>query len=304
MGRELRLSAPFCFCLYDDWYYPETVRFLDQIDAGVDSGSYMLLDFSRVSRITAAAAVALFARVYRVRVLAYRDSRYTDPKRVIRFKLPVDSVVRKAFSSSGLTAVLGPNLASGENCEAEDGLKGFKTGVGKGRFPILRSQLESIFTLAGYQTPPDKLVSAIHEAYLNTGHHAYKGDVPDEIFGRWWHFLRWNESARTVSLVVHDLGCGIRSSLEAASAMIPYGNEDSHYIQYAMQEGVTSTGLKGRGNGSKAFLEPIERSDTSESLMVMSGKGRFIRFKGKFLEVESLEVPLVGTMVEWTFRAI
>lgn len=300
------VKAPEYLCLYRQKYYGPTLSFFNEFDRLVlVHGSYVVLDFSDVKELTAAASLMLFAKVTRCQCCLPDIFNY--PHSVVTCKLPKDKAVREVFRRSGLWAAIKPGGEGKLERLWKDWVNPYKTGNDPS------SQIGEIIEQLLQQTGgklPRKIVAALQESYLNIAHHAYegfkKGPIPlhDFMVGRWWQFVKWNPKTHRMSLVLYDMGMGIPQSLREVGCTVSVADSDCACIAMAMKSGVTRFSIQGRGRGFNDIKSPIDVNASAEYLLVFSGAGLVVYSSGKKVEEKLHDFSIGGTLIEWTFSGV
>lgn len=144
-----------------------------------------------------------------------------------------------------------------------------------------------------YGTIPNKLGIAINEAILNIAHHAYELGV----LTRWWQYIYIRDNR--LHFVIYDKGKGIPSSFRSNGQYTTLADEV--IIAKAMERGITSTGVSGRGNGSENIKKPVKQLD-KDTMWIISGRG-FYRFsEDKNIQLSNMPVNLEGTLISWQIK--
>ncbi len=176
------------------------------------------------------------------------------------------------------------------------------------KFPTLGSDLD-------FQITSMRMLGAIQEATENSCDHAYRdSDVPN-VNRRWWATGSIDVSARHLNLVVYDQGNSIPKMLPSwdkypfvasrlsrferlAKRAIGVDQQDAIKMRLAMDAPRSSTEQEHRGKGFVLFREVVEKSPSAR-ILILSRKGRYVYEKGRRPMVETLNIPLNGTLVEW-----
>ncbi|MCF9000527.1 MULTISPECIES: hypothetical protein [Pseudomonas syringae group] len=291
--------APNIICLYKAEAVELTLKFFHTFEDQIFNGrAYVHLDFSRVEEISAAAALMLFAKVTRCQCTV-STLYFKDPDKVVTFTLPVNKHARSLFRDTGLYSAIKPGGYKKLQRLWDDVNSPFRSGSDPSSemafvIGLLKSQFKSM---------PNQIVAAVQETYLNIAHHAYErfkrdGEFPFSGFmiGRWWQYAVRNKNK--ITIIIYDMGSGIPSSMTGIS-MFP--GADSDEIHNAMQTGVTSSGIKGRGMGFDNIKRPIDLNASAEYLGVYSGRGRVIYRAGRQPENRDHRLSVGGTLIEWIF---
>ena len=299
------LVSPERLCLYRPEYYESTLEFFNDLDILVfASHRKVVLDFSKLKELTAAASLMLFAKITRCQCCTLHANRGD----VIRCVMPEDKSVRGVFRRGGLWAAIKPGGESKLDRLWDDWSNPYKTGNAPSEqmADIIRQLLQQV----GGRLPR-KIVSALQESYLNIAHHAYERFKDEEIplhrfmVGRWWQFVKWQPDSNELSVVIYDMGVGIPDSLRSIAlggSTSPVS--DCRSIALAMKAGVTRFNVQGRGRGFNDIRSPIDLNVGADYLLVFSGQGLVVYKKGEVLEEQLHDSSIGGTLIEWTFSGI
>jgi hypothetical protein len=277
-------------------------------------------DYSRIRRISTAAAVVLAAEYDRARRIMgsapptinldeWSDAAFTTLFEMGFFEivgLTPDTEQRYADSHSGDVRTM--RMISGSNSNE------------------LRHASERILELSrfidadGPMTPEvvSALNSALGEAMINVARHAYPQDFESQFVQvkRWWIAASANRAERRLNVVVYDQGASIPWTLpkqtwasrfhgiiaRATGSLPDVGYpHDADYIEYAMGEGRTQTGVQGRGEGLPQMRDFVKICGAG-SLTILSRGGKCCyRPENSFVK-EPLVMPIDGTLIEWEMQ--
>lgn len=293
MARSQRhvITAPQNLCIYSDLYSNDFVVFTSELAAQtIVQGKRVKVDLARVSNITAAACVMLFAETTRAQLVT------KDPG-IIEFSLPQEPETRKTLIRSGLWAAIRPGSVG-----KLDNLWERRSPFASGTEPQkhLESTLETVRAL--YPTGlPQRFDSAISEAMLNVYHHAYEGLSPEGaesgIGRRWWQYT--NLRPQRASFIIYDLGLGIPRTCRINGLRHFH---DGELIKEAMQEGFSTRKAKGgRGMGCLDLQRPVT-SNAVEQLAIFSNQGIYWFKEGGEVELQHRSASIPGTILEWSIR--
>ncbi len=300
---RLDIQSPETLCIYQSDHRDTTLEFFDLISRAVfEHHCYVSLDLSGLQRITAAAAVILFAHVTRAQNASPLELfRFRD--RVIDIHFGDNKKMRDFFSSTGLYEALRPGGRKKLESLWDNPTTPFKTHNEPNRKHVeVAAWLRSYYGLL-----PKRMAAAVQEALLNITHHSYslfkQGELPLDPFmvNRWWQYADFEESddAFRLTFIIYDMGSGIpKLACEAANS-----NDDAGIIQEAMVRGFSSTGIPGRGNGSADMLKPIVLSEKEDSLYVYSGRGEVGYLHNSIKDSKTNLHSIGGTLLEWTFTS-
>ncbi len=298
---HLRVIAPSHLDAFDFQYRSATMEFLESLRSKtLIKGIGVTVDLSRVEQIRPSAALLLLAEIDRTLNRAI----HTAALRVAR---PADPVIDAVMNQIGIyrgntdpspesqrddvrhwraaTGVLSEGQKSGSILEFYDGR--LAEGITKGLY--------------------DGLV----EAMTNTVHHAYAGQVGEElkrhIGKRWWMLSQERDGLLTVAIC--DLGIGIPRSLprsetfsnaavKALWRILGLDNSDGSAIKVAVELGRTRTGEPGRGKGLSEIVRAVNLS-TSGRVYICSNRGVYASADGKD-SFYNHSHSVRGTLIHWT----
>ena len=289
----IEVTAPKVLCLYDlnenntNIYY----KFLEQLDK-LPKNNFVQLDLSNVERVSAAAALYLFAHVIG-RQLYISNNFY-------KFKLPKNPNVVSVFKSTGLDTVLKP----GGTKKIKKLWQNDKIQFLCGNNNDVPNFLKRIRTLTGHSVLPQNLGTALKETFLNINHHAYSGPS-NLVHVTWFSYFHQSEDAngKYLAALIADRGIGIPTTIRKSFSKFRY-QKDCYCIEKAMLQGVTSTNEMGRGQGSVNIQRPVQLAeiDQKDSLLIISGKGQF-ELEKKIHELnvkmKEMECSIIGSILEW-----
>ena len=292
--------APPVICIYRGEHLPTTMEFFEKIDDYLQSREPVTIDFSNCSEITAAAAVITFAKITRFQ-LAADYFKMKAGHQAIKIILPADREVRNFFRESGFYDAIRPGGMSKLERLLHDINNPFKTS--NATEADIQAVIKHLRNRLG--TLPGRLISALSEAYLNIGHHAYDHDIIEELQGRWWQYTSSIKSDGTFSVIIYDTGKGIPKSL--GRKYTDEGNRYSHIenlvIEYAMIRGNSRYPKNlGRGNGFSNIKQPVDVNKEAKHLLIASGKGSVTYKNQQIIKSEMLTNHTYGgTLIEWCF---
>lgn len=308
MTGFLTIRAPSLLCLYGN--AAETASFFRQLYTSAD---VLTIDFSDTEKITAAAALALFANVNMIQ-------RSKGNNGCFNFLCKKSPIYRKFFIKTGLLSALkaGNNFANdsrlfrfgcsdnyiGLRREILDKMTEKERKLIK-KIPERAEMLQNFFSYSR---------TAFNEILLNVKNHAYptspgsNGSFNHYEYKAWWQMFWLVQSSNGIFLnvLVYDLGVGIPSSLsrhtEGYSNLFPVDRfkDESHFMDDALKEGVSRFRGVGRGNGLHKLVEIVSRFDGS-AFFIYSGKG-LIRGGKDDISASVATTSLNGTLVEWTLH--
>ncbi|MCS6153651.1 ATP-binding protein [Shewanella baltica] len=293
----LQIQAPVEMCLYSILegnieVARSTLNFLSTIaDVTLLQHGYLHLDFSLVTKITAAASVLIFAEITRAQLA-------TNQSDVITFSLPKSLEQAKLFKASGLYKAIMPGT-SRKLIKLFDDNHSYQSGVDPNKF-LVSTLLNLHNNGLELTTPEAKLISkGIQEAMLNVIHHAYfeNQDQRLGIGSRWWQLVHCDPREKRVTFIIYDKGASIPSTIRPSSSV---NLSDADAIEYAYTKGVTRLVGTTRGKGSEDIKDAAKVKDKS-TLIVMSGRGMYFIDNGSGNGLKSpLPHNINGTLIEWS----
>lgn len=283
--KRLLLRFPKKLCIYSIDYRNHCLYLLDRIRSQAIRKENITLDFSLLEEMSAAGAVALFARVTSAQIASRNDQ-------LFQIVQPKQHEARQRFRRSGLFSAIKPGGRRKLDRLWEEKNR-FLSGYDQEKHldPTLELIGETVKT-------PNHLKEAINEAILNIQQHAYRDPVNGQNKGmikRWWQYCYFENSPRRFVFVISDLGQSIPSTFSRSTL------SHAELISHAMKKGISSTGEPWRGKGSQNIKEPVEQ-EASDKLIVLSGSGLYVYNSTSIAEeLINLEVPYFGTLIAWSF---
>lgn len=295
--RDIQRSvcqAPATLCCYEN--HDITMSFFKVVESRVFINErYIEIDFSKTVHITAAAALYLVSVVTKCQNCAPKNILY--PHIVITYKYPPEDLKLNLFDRTGILEILKPGGRKKLDRIWEDLSSPFQTGDDPAK---QFSRMISWYKDLSVGPVPQKLYSAVQEAYLNLKQHAYdKKMTGDFLRNRWWFYAVHDRNLNRVAFLLLDRGQGIPNNVVLPSVVEDARDVDK--IAVAMRKGWSSTGEPGRGRGSENLRKPINLKDNDDRLMVMSGMGKYNYIKGDSPRLFPLAVNFQGTLIEWSF---
>lgn len=280
-GRKI-IPLPENFSVFDKNSTELTLSVLTAIDISANQyNQKMLIDMSKLKFFDAHSVVLLFAHITSAQLV----SRTHD---FIKIDLPDDDEAKKLIRNSGLWDVIkyGTKRKLDKNWETKNN---FQSGYDAEKH--LECTLVSLEEK--YGKLPNKLGVAINEAILNISQHAYRVNPPGSI-KRWWQYIYIKDNK--LNFFIYDKGIGIPSSFTSKKRFS--NRSDSEIIKEAMEKGVTSTGIRGRGNGSVNIRKPVALSEF-DKLLIISERGMYRFLTKDDIEISTLSIKLPGTLLSW-----
>lgn len=286
-----KIISPSNLCLYES--FSLTMKFYSSIESSVLANErYLELDFQRVEHMTAAAALYLVSVITKCQNSCSKNILFPD--RVITFVLPSGQLKRDLFLDTGLWDMVKPGGEKKLEKIWDERKNSFQTGnKPEKQYP----EMLEWFNDLGFGGVPRKLSSAVQEAYLNIKQHAY-GKEGAHVFleSRWWQYAYYKESTNQVIFLLLDRGVGIPKTVPS-NLLNP--KSDQAKIEVAMTEGWTSTNSPGRGRGSANIQRPVNITDNRDTLLIISGKGKYIYNSKGIVTQEAVSSLFGGTLIEW-----
>ncbi len=287
-GRVEIFSPEFIDVYTNDGRY-ETLTFINSIHHIVFRFRLKLhINFEHLERMSAAAAVMLFAEITSAQLIA------SEPD-VITFSQPKSKGAKKVFSEYDFYKAIKPGSLKKieslfkQNCFFQSGTE-----------PVAhaKSAIEALKKsgLTVVKSEAHIFQASILEAMSNVRHHSYKPDT-NEQNKRWWQFAHFDKNNSALHFVVYDRGRGIPSTMSTIS---PNHYNEGQRIEHALVLDVSSKiDEPGRGKGSREILRTYDKNHDT-SLLIYSGKGIYYRDKEDDIKiVEEGQYPIKGTIIEW-----
>lgn len=280
-GRKI-IPLPYKFSVWKEDTREDAIKVLNAIDISAQKyRQKLLIDMSELVDFHAHSAILLFAHITSAQLISGAHD-------FVKIKLPNNIKTKSLIRKSGLWDVIkyGTKRKLDKNWDTNNN---FQSGYdGEKHLDMTLTKLE-----LKYGELPNKLDISINEAILNISQHAYKVN-PKNSLKRWWQYIYIKDNK--LNFLIYDKGLGIPSSFRLAGM---YKNEHDHeIIKSAMEKGITSTKLRGRGNGSVNIQKPIAFSDC-DILMIMSEKGVYKYVTKDDIESSKMGIKLPGTLMSW-----
>lgn len=279
---EIKVSGQFKVSTKDPVSLHDVLLTLDYIDyCGSRAKKPIHVNMAELESMNAQAAVLLFAYITSAQI----DNNRGD---FVRFTLPESNNLRNLVRNSGLWDAIryGTNRKLDRNWVS---LNNFQSGYDPDKhLDLTLDHLEQ-----KWGSIPRHLGTAINEAMLNIKQHAYS-NLSESSVRRWWQyiFIKNNE----LHFIIFDKGIGIPDSFRRKNQMVSY--EDDELVEHAMQRWITSTNIKGRGNGSMNIKRPVSSIDR-DTLLIYSHNGGYEYYRDGKARAFKLPIKLVGTLVAW-----
>lgn len=301
------VAAPKNLCIYNNHHVSETYDFLSYINHLVlNRGEIVTLDLSKVTIITAAASVLLFATVNTCQLMAGNSN-------VIRCIFP-----RSDLNPGGHNYIVKTGLARALHSGTKEKLADltmsniyFQSSINPSEilFPTLCLLTEKT------ELTDDQLLllhTGIGEGMLNVRHHAYrdpandeeihssKKDIVSSLGERWWQCAWYNDENKAWTFIICDIGLGIPKTYNYVKKKSLYLNNPELAVVDAFTRGNSKYVGAGRGNGSEDMKRPIQQG-TKESLLIYSNNVKYMFCTGmENPQVKRLDNSFHGTLIQWT----
>ena len=291
------IEAPEKMCFYAPKWRSLFFNFIMRLhDLAIRNNSLVTIDLRGLKEMSSGAALLLFAYTSIAQIVNGRNA--------VNYLYPKNEELRKIFVDTGLRQALAPGgLDKLERLWKGDSM--FQYGANASRcIELTVAMLER-----RYGRLPEHLVTAISEALLNVGRHAYvKESVAHKgLFKRWWQYCYKTDDR--LHFLIFDSGIGIPGNLQAHlrpdKRPVFWGDSlaDKQLIAYAMERGVSTIGSPGRGQGSEDIKKP-SASSMGDYLLIMSGSGMYRQLGDDKTELSDLPSGTVvrGTFIEWSLH--
>jgi hypothetical protein len=310
LDRE-QIVLPTAFSLHDN--HEETVDVLRRLrEHTLRRNGTVMLHFSDVEEVDAAAALALVAEIYRIRNLRSIQS--------VTGTYPRSRAIYDLLKNMGFYRLL--NIAERNDVpepEADPSkpiflpfITGNKVSAEMvDRFvDVIENNLFSLNEVAR-----GRLVAAIIEAMNNTLDHAHPVRVQNETMThRWWMSSWVNVIDKEITVLLFDQGVGIPNTLDptiyeriraALLGVVTLRSMSAHpsdgeMILAATEFHRTGTGESGRGRGFRNMKQFVDVCADGE-LRVLSNRGRYSYLVGTEAYADESS-SIGGTVIEWRFR--
>lgn len=293
------VKAPNVLCIYDEEHIVNTLNFISNIYtlAANEKNLSVRIDFTNTEKITAAAAVMLFAHINHLQMLKRNAGFFIfDTKK---------SPIHGSFFIRGgiLKTLMAGSINKLNNLEKE--LHHFQSGtipvekrkINRELLSVINKQLSK-----KYRNPKilsdflEQLEVALIEASLNVFHHAYEG-LDEDI--RWWQGLWYSPKNNQITFILYDLGIGIVNSFSKTKTsnniLFPEINPKIEILKEALRPGNSRFSSIGRGFGSVDILKVSTLCPAAT--MIHSRDVRYT--KKNNAERYETSYDIKGTLLEW-----
>lgn len=276
-------------------------------------------DFSKVKKISTAAALVLTAEYDRLAQIAHQTPPTIDLE---RWSHPFFKRMYEIgfFEVVGLTEDVASLYRTDGDVQTMRIISGMNANQLQQASECIRDLIRFIDTAASLRPDAElALNNALSEAMANVSAHAYPvgHEFKYRHVGKWWVTASADRLTRELSIVIYDQGASIpvtyaRKELSQevkdvlASIFRPeptfeFAN-DGAYIQTAMLPGKSQTNQRNRGYGLPEMKTLVDICEWG-SLRILSRGGEAKYEYGKnSLDSTSRDVSVGGTLIEWTLR--
>lgn len=279
--NDKNITIPPELSLTSSEFQQSTLEVLNEIKRiSSTTKSQITIDMTTNITISAQCALLLFAYITNIQIQSNNSNIFT-------IKRPIDKEANIRLARSGLWRAIRPG-SKRKLAKMWQTDNNFQSGTEPDK------QIELILdSLNAKSKIPPRLSQAITETILNIKHHAYE-DIENL---RWWHYIYINNGKLT--FLIYDNGMGIAKKFR--KNIFDKLKQDSELIKKAMQTGVTSTKIAGRGNGSSDIRKPINRVENGK-LMVVSHSGVYTYTIENGERLFEIKPAIAGTLVSWQFE--
>ncbi len=269
----------------------------------------IVLDFSNVTEIEAAATLLITAEIYRCNKVA----RYKRGL-AVSGTYPHDHGVHLQLREMGFFKLI--------DVPDRDEIVDDRKEVDRPRFlrfftfdavmSVMAAALSDIVAVGAFEMSTvvkGRMTGALKEAMGNAVEHAYKQEgIHPSMKGRWFCAASVNPVQGEMMIALFDQGVGIPVTLDATAferimAILERGSispSDGNMIAAATELYRTSTGQRGRGRGFRDMKKFVDSCDDGE-LRVLSNRGSYRYMKGDEKIIDH-RLSIEGTLVEWRVR--
>lgn len=310
LGRE-QIILPANFSLHDN--FAETVAAIQAVrERTLRQNGAVMLHFTQVENVDAAAALALVAEIFRIRNLrSVYAVTGTYPRKRIIYELLRDMGFYRLLDIAERD-----DEPKAEMDPARPIFVPFLTGnkVNPKMVDEFVQVIERhLFVLN--EVARGRLVAAIIEAMNNTLDHAHPIRVFNETMThRWWMSSWINVANNEITVLLFDQGVGIPETLDPtiyeriraaladviALRSISATPSDGEMIVAATEFHRSGTGHQGRGRGFRNMKQFVDTCQDGE-LRVLSNRGRYRYIAGTESYADESS-SIGGTVIEWRFR--
>jgi hypothetical protein len=306
----VRVEAPRHLCIAHEFHRRDTLRFLRRIRSlFLQQSEDIVLDFERTEKLQAPGALLFVAELDRAVRMAPPDQRI-QVKLPPQDRSPEGNIVRQVLHQVGVLDLVGYDTTPLEGTDYDESVKHwhFATGTTLGDKPgEMLDPHEGKIT----ETLMKGVWKGVSEALTNSRHHAYLAPRNDGCCSftekRWWMFSQ--ERDRELTLVVCDLGIGIRRSLPIKWSrsvvgkllQVIRGEGDLGSIRAALVIGQTRTEEENRGKGLPQIWNEVRTSSVG-SVGIYSGRAA-LSYWAVPQEEKGTEYDddILGTLITWTY---
>lgn len=308
--NRIYIRSPRTLCIYRKKVYENTIKFIKSFArTALKEKKAIILDFSGLNDITAAAALCVYAEICRCKLL--------NKKIGIRMRKPVDKDTRERLENYGFFDYECLMDGNDKKPESFDGniipcLSGVHADK---KLDDLLDLIEKVLYKGGIEDVVEHaLYRSISEALLNVSQHAYtdksRDEELDKLGKRWW--VMGERVDKQLYIVIYDRGVGIPETLpkkypmehiyEILSKISIKTINDANMIYAAMELGRTRTGKRERGKGLQDVRKFVEINPNGV-LRVYSNKGEYsYRVHEDMHSRASHSNSIKGTLIQWNVQ--
>lgn len=300
-ATRVPVKVPQNMSLFEN--YDVCIGFIEEVKRYVFvENSFVFLDFSQCTKISAEMCVVLAAEIDRCNKIV-PDSVFGA--------YPTDQDVYFMLNELGFFHLLGIKSSKPQFDNANE-VDVVRLQSGSDNPVNLMRGIKGLFFSSNEpkSTFSNKIYRALTEAMANAVEHAYPDWFVDKNKGtcvaRWWRAgFRVNDD-RTIYMVLYDQGAGIPNTLQLnwneklleLAARLSRDPYDDEKLVLSMEKGRTSTRISGRGQGSYDMQQLI-RESVDGALSIFSYQGKYEYFNDGSWVQEDLNLCLNGTLVVW-----
>lgn len=304
------VESPYTLCIYDDKYYEQAINFFKTIARRIlKEKKQIIIDLSRLEKVTAAAVLCLYAEIHRCMQLSeidkpvkYIKPRNGKPRRILNQLKFFTGINNPGYDviDEGLIGVIPCTTGTKADHRLDDLMDAIENNIYGGEI---------------YEEGDNTLYRSLSEAMLNVWQHAYKSDkIPanevQRLGKRWW--MLGHRIDDNLYLVIYDRGIGIPEALpfkytkEVIDKFLDilrlHNRSDANMIHAAMEIGRTGTGKQGRGKGLQDVRRFVEENP-SGVLRIYSNRGGYVyRMENDRTEHHTRKLSLRGTLIQWNVQ--
>lgn len=296
----ITIKSPTKLCLYDTISRGKTLSFLNDCDkAALEKNKPIIIDLKHLEFYSASASVLLLSSIHRIRFCGI----YKNVKLNVRIIPPLEPKIKGLFSSTGLLTAI--------NCINSDSFEqlyfiGSNYLTGNDPINDMGKLVRHICSKYMLEKLPKRLSAAINEGMLNVLHHAYTKDYHNFLYRRWWSCVQVVEDEsgyKHLQCIILDRGVGIVSNIKRGfpESIYKWELDENSALTFAMEQGISSTRISGRGQGSEDMKHPILAANNADYFTVISSKVE-VRFENDDTYCHSYPNTIGATIIEWSLQ--